>query len=78
MSEHLKQNLLVLIFKKLILTLIQHWDNVEMWRRTWQRCIYVENRLFDVATKYQRQYNVESMSCAGGVCTFVGFAIVKM
>ena len=40
-------------------TLIQRLDNIEIRRRTWQRCIDVENRLFDVATKYQRRYNVE-------------------
>ena len=27
----------------------------------------VENRLIDVATKYQYGYNLESTSCAGGV-----------
>ena len=51
---------------RLILTLIQRLDNVQIWIQTWQCCINVENRLFDVATKYQRRYNVESTSFAGG------------
>ena len=47
--------------------MIQRLDGVEIQRLTWQRCIDVENRLFNVATKYQRRYNIESTSWASGV-----------
>ena len=33
--------------------MIQHLDNVQIWRRTWQHCIDIENRLFNFATKYK-------------------------